>query len=127
MQELLCDNNPNLRSAPINMRGKSELLICCLEMQQKYKDVIDPKSKQRDDLLEKSNELQNDIAAAQRKIQQLEREIATLQEERPDDYIYYKGRAMIVVRYVLKLLWSLWSRAKQAVLAWRERRTHPLY
>ncbi|KAL7504328.1 hypothetical protein ACHAXN_002000 [Cyclotella atomus] len=96
MQELLCDNNPNLRSAPINMRGKSELLICCLEMQQKYKDVIDPKSKQSDDLLEKSNKLQNDIAAAQRKIQQLESEIATLQEERPDDYIYYKGRAMIV-------------------------------
>jgi hypothetical protein len=127
MQELLCDNNPNLEQAPPNMRGKSELLIWCLEMQQKYKDVIDPKSNRRKDLLDKSNTLQNDIAAAQRKIQQLESEIAMLQRERPSDYIYYKGRAMTVARHVLTLLRNLWHRAKQAFVAWRERRTHPLY
>jgi len=128
LSELLCDDNPNLVSAPNNMRGNSNLLMWCLEMQQKYEDVIHPKTNTRDELHLKSTKLQNDIIAAQTQIQQLESEIAQLQEERPDDYIYWKGRVMTVIEFVLKKIKQLWQRAKRAYIAWREKRkTHPLY
>lgn len=128
MQELLCEDNPNLESAPINMRENSKLLVWCLEMQQKYKDVIDPKIVQRDELHQTSNKLQSDISAAQMRIQQLEKEIAQLQAERPNDYIYYKGRVMTVLGYLVDTMVKIWRRVKQAISAWRERRqTHPLY
>ena len=110
------------------MRGNSNLLMWCLEMQQKYEDVIHPKTNTRDELHLKSTKLQNDIIAAQRQIQQLESEIAQLQEERPDDYIYWKGRVMTVIEFVLKKIKQLWQRAKRVYIAWREKRkTHPLY
>lgn len=127
LQELLCDNNPNLKTAPPNMGGKTSLLLWVLEMQQKYQDGIEPKTSKRNDLHEQSNKLQNEIDAAQRKIVQLENEIAALKKERPDDYILFKSRVMNAVRVVKKWLRRVWKRAGDAFVAWRERRTHPFY
>ena len=110
------------------MRGNSNLLIWCLEMQQKYNGVIHPKTNTRDELHRQSITLQNDIIAAQRQIQQLESSIEEMKGERPDDYIYWKGRVMTVTMSVLKKLNQLWQRAKEVYLESRERRkTHPLY
>lgn len=127
MQELLCDNNPNLKTAPRNMSGKSDLLLWCLEMQQKYKDVIEPKTANRDELQEKSDQLQNDIAAARKKINNIENDIRNLKEERPDDYIMFKVRVITVIRLIVKRLRQLWKRARGAFLEWRDRRTYPMY
>ena len=79
------------------MRGNSNLLIWCLEMQQKYNDVIHPETNTHDELHRQSNTLQNDIIAAHRLIQQLESSIEEMNGERPDDYIYWKGRVMTVI------------------------------
>ena len=96
-------------------------------MQQKYNDVIDPKTRQHDELYNKSNTLQSDIAAGHAQIQLLENQIAQFQEERPDDYIYWKGRVMIIVRFVRDKSIALRRRAKTVFEEWQRRRTHPIY
>ena len=128
LDEFLCEGNPNLRSAPVNMRGNSKLLIWSLEMQQKYLDVVEPKTNQRDELQQRSNQLQSDILSAQGRIQRLQNDIARLEVERPDGYIYWKRHIMTVLTFVANKLLLLWSFVKNTFLAWRDRRqTYPLY
>ncbi|KAL3803873.1 hypothetical protein HJC23_004035 [Cyclotella cryptica] len=128
LNELLCAENPTLETAPQNMRGNSKLLIWCLEMQQKFKDVIDPKTHQHEELQRKSTALQRNIRLAKERIQQLESEIEKLEFERPDDYIYLKGRVTDVVLYVFDKIIQLWDTIKNVFVAWWNRRqTYPLY
>ena len=129
LTKLLCDGNQQLSSAPENMRGDSNLLIHCLEMQQKFKDVIVPKSTQRDELQIKSDQLHTDIFHANSRIQQLENEISDLEWERPDQYIRWKTRIMEYVVFILEKLRQLWDAVKQSFWKWwnRRKKTHPLY
>jgi len=128
LAQLLCDGNPQLACAPANMRGDSNLLLACLEMQQKFKDVLDPKELQHNELRVQSDELQHELLQTRRKMQQLEKDVAYFEWERPDRYIYWKRRFVGVVNYVLgKLIW-LFGLAKQTMRKWWNRRkTHPLY
>jgi hypothetical protein len=97
-------------------------------MQQKYLDVIEPKTNQRDELQQRSNQLQSDIFSAQGRIQRLQNDIARLEVERPDGYIYWKRHIMTVLTFVANKLLLLWSFVKNTFLAWRDRRqTYPLY
>lgn len=128
LTKLLCDGNQQLSSAPENMRGDSNLLIHCLEMQQKFKDVIIPKEDKHSELRAKSDELQHELSQARCYIDQLERDIAHLEWERPDQYIYWKGRFLDLCAYVLRKMIQAWEWVKLQFLKWREkRRTHPLY
>ena len=128
LNQLLCDGNPHLSSAPENMRGDSNLLLFCLEMQQKFKDVIVPKEAQRKELQAKSDQLQHELSEASDRIRQLQEDVAILEWERPDRYIYWKGRLLEFIRYILDKMIQFWRLAKQAFLKWwNRRRTHPLY
>ncbi|KAL7543225.1 hypothetical protein ACHAXR_012530 [Thalassiosira sp. AJA248-18] len=128
LTQLLCDGNPQLASAPENMRGDSNLLVFCLEMQQKFKDVIDPKEAQYDEQKAKNDELNYELSLARSQIQQLEKDVASLEWDRPDRYIYWKGRFLAFICYVLGKINQLWGGVKKVFLDWRDRRkTHPLY
>lgn len=111
------------------MRSDSKLLLWCLEMQQKFKDVIVPQSTQRDELQIKSDQLHTDIFHANSRIQQLENEISDLEWERPDQYIRWKTRIMEYVVFILEKLRQLWDAVKQSFWKWwnRRKKTHPLY
>ena len=110
------------------MRGDPKLLLHCLEMQQKFKDVITPKEAQRRQLQAKSEQLYHELSEARSQIQQLEKDVASLKWERPDEYIRIKARVLEVVHYVVAKMKQFWNMLKNAVLRWYERRkTHPLY
>ena len=97
-------------------------------MQQKFKDVLDPKETQHHELQACSDQLRRDLSRASSQISQLEKEVAYLEWERPDRYIYWKGQFLDLVYYALGKMLHLIEMAKQAFLKWRERRkTHPLY
>ena len=106
------------------MRGDSKMLLHCLEMQQKFKDVIDPKDEQHKELKVKAEQLKSELKQAKAHIDQLEKEVATLEWERPDQYIYWKGRFLDCIYYIR----ACWEIIKDALVRWKERRrTHPLY
>mmetsp|Transcript_18223 Transcript_18223/g.38234 ORF Transcript_18223/g.38234 Transcript_18223/m.38234 type:complete len:184 (-) Transcript_18223:1648-2199(-) len=128
LAELLCDGNPQLASAPENMRGDSKLLLVCLEMQQKFKDVMVPKDAQRAELQAQSNKYIHELSQARSRIEQLEREIAFLEWERPSRYIYWKRRMVAFICYLLEKTVQWFDWAWQAFQRWRNRRkTAPLY
>ena len=61
-------------------------------------------------------------------IDQLEKDIAHLEWERPYQYIYWKGRFLDLCAYVLHKMIQAWEWVKLQFLKWREkRRTDPLY
>ena len=110
------------------MRGESKLILACLEMQQKFKDVLDPKEAKRNELQAKSDQFHCDLSKARRRMEQLEKDIAHLEWERPDRYIHWKGRVGRVISYVVGRLAALFGSARQACRKWMDRRkTHPLY
>lgn len=128
LTQLLCDGNPQLGSAPEGMRGDSKLLLSCLDMQQKFKDVLDPKETQHNELQVQSDKLLHELSRARSQIRQLEKDVAYLEWERPDRYIYWRGRFLELVHYALGKMLHLIEMAKQAFWKWREKRkTHPLY
>ena len=85
LTQLLCDGNPQLGSSPENMRGDPKLLLHCLEMQQKFKDVLTPKEAQRRQLQARSEQLYQELLEARSQIEQLEKDVASLKWERPDE------------------------------------------
>ena len=110
------------------MRGDSKLLLFCLSMQQKFKDVIGPKESQHSQLQAQNDKLHHELSDAKNRIRQLEKGVSTLVFERPDRYIYWKGRSKEFICYVLGKLNRVWEMIKGAFGRWRERRkTHPLY
>ena len=128
LTKLLCDGNPQLTSAPENMRANSALLLFCLEMQQKFKDVLDPKEAQHRELKTHNENLHHQLSQARREVQRLEKEVSHLEWERPDWYIKWKGKFVGFICYVLGKLGGLFGRVKEAFWNWRERKkTHPLY
>ncbi|KAL7548424.1 hypothetical protein ACHAWF_011714 [Thalassiosira exigua] len=92
LAQLLCEGTPQLTSAPENMRGDTKLLLFCLEMQQKFKDVLEPMEARHEELRTRSDRLQDELSQARRQVQTLERDVADLEWERPDGYILWKGR-----------------------------------
>ena len=100
------------------------MLLHCLEMQQKFKDVIDPKDEQHKELKVKAEQLKSELKHAKTHIDQLEKEVANLEWERPDEYIYWKSRFLDCLYYIR----ACWEIVKDVFVRWKERRrTHPLY
>lgn len=128
LRRLLCDGNPKLRCAPENMRGDSNLLISCLEMQLNFEEVIIPKEAELCELQATSVKLQFKLTQAKSRIEQLEKAIAELEWERPDRYIYWKGRLNDFVHHVREKI-TMWCEiTKQSFYRWHERRrTYPRY
>lgn len=103
------------------------MLLHCLEMQQKFKDVIDPKEEKLEELKVKAEQLKSELKQAKAHIEHLEKEVATLEWERPDQYIYWKGRFLDCIYYIAQVR-ACWEIVKDAFERWKERRrTHPLY
>ena len=128
LAHLLCDGNPQLTSAPENMRGDTKLLLFCLEMQQKFADAIRPLEARHDELRAENGRLRDELSRARGGAEGLEREVADLEWERPDRYIRWKGKFLALVGYVLGRSMRLLRRAWREFQRWRERRrTHPLY
>lgn len=110
------------------MRGDTELLVACLEMQQKFKDVLDPKEAQYRELQAQSEQLHLELSQVRSQLRELEKDIAMLEWERPDWYIYWKGRCIDFMRFVLEKVLQLFEMVKGVFWRWWERRkTHPLY
>lgn len=97
-------------------------------MQQKFKDVVVPKETQRRELQSQNAKLHNELSQAKEQIRKLEKDVAYLEWERPDRYIYWKGRIVALGRQIFAKLRQCWEALKEMILNWRERRkTHPLY
>ena len=110
------------------MRGDSKMLLHCLEMQQKFKDVIDPKEEKLEELKVKAEQLKSELKQAKAHIEHLEKEVATLEWERPDQYIYWKSRLLDCIQDLVAQVRTCWEMMKDAFVRWKERRrTHPLY
>jgi len=103
------------------------MLLHCLEMQQKFKDVIDPKEEKLEELKVKEEQLKSELKQATQN-EHLEKEVATLEWERPDQYIYWKSRLRDCIYSILAQMRVCWEIVKDAFVRWKERRrTHPLY
>ena len=110
------------------MRGDSTLLLFCLETQQKFKDALDPKEAQRQELQSQSDALHKELTDARDQIRTLEEEVANLEWERPDRYLYWKRRFVKMARSMRDRIMNWLEEAWQAFRRWRDRRrTHPLY
>jgi hypothetical protein len=124
--QLLCDGNPHLESAPKNMRGDSDLLLSCLDMKQTFKEALIPKEAQHRELQAQSERLHSELSQAMKDMEQLENEVANLEKERPDKYIYLKGLIQEIMHRVMNksMQWSdILKRVCQRL--WAKRRTHP--
>lgn len=126
--ELLCDGNPLLGSVPENMRGDTNLVLACLDMQQKFKDVLNPLEAHHKELRARSDELRYDLTQACGRIQQLEKDVSTLKWERPDQYLHWKAQLLTHIRRVFDRMIQLLQILKREFWKWWERRkTHPTY
>lgn len=126
IKQLLCDGNSQLESAPKNMRGDSNLLLSCLDMQQTFKDVIIPIEAQYRELQDHSERLHFKLSEARKDVEQLENEVAFLEKERPDQYIYWKGQILEILRRLLNKIIQWLDIAKRVFRwLWEKRRTHP--
>ena len=104
------------------------MLLHCLEMQQKFKDVIDPKDEKLEELKVKAEQLKSELKQAKAHIEHLEKEVATLEWERPDQFIYWKGRFLDCIHNTVTQMRVCWEIIKDALVRWKERRrTHPQY
>ena len=104
------------------------MLLHCLEMQQKFKDVIEPKEERLAQLKVEREQLKSKLKQAKTHIDQLEKEVATLEWERADQYIYWKSRLLHCIHNTLAQVRACWEIVKDALVRWKERRrTHPLY
>ncbi len=125
---LLCDGNPLLGSVPEYMRGDTTLVLECLEMQQKFKDVLSPLEVQHHDLRARSDALRYGLTQASVHIQVLEKDVATLEWERPDQYLRWRAQLLTFIRRVLDSVVQLLDTLKHEFWKWWERRkTHPIY
>jgi len=126
INQLLCDGNPQLESAPSNMRGDSALLLSCLEMQQSFKDILIPKEAQHREIQAHSERLHHELSQARKYMEQLENEVATLERERPNQYIYWKGRFVEIMHRVMKKIMNWLDKSKRVCRwLWEKRKTHP--
>ena len=108
------------------MRDDSALLLSCLDMQQKFKDVLVPKEAQRRELQAQSERLHYDLSEARRHVEQLENDVANMERERPNQYIYWKGRLLEIIHHVSNKIMKLIENAKKVFRwLWEKRRTHP--
>jgi predicted nuclease with TOPRIM domain len=110
------------------MTDNRDLLFHCLEVQLKYKEIITAKTNQRDELQDDADKLRDELNNAAHCISELEKDVSSLQCERPDVYIRRKGRFVELVGYVSKKTVNYWQMTKDVVLkSWNDRRTHPQY
>jgi hypothetical protein len=110
------------------MRGDSTLVLTCLDMQQKFKDVISPLEVQHHDLRARYDELRYGLDQASGRINQLEKDIASLEWERPDQYLHWKAQFLALIRRLLDKVAKLRETLKREFWKWWERRkTHPIY
>lgn len=108
------------------MRGDSALLLSCLEMQQSFKDILIPKEAQHRQLQAESERLQYELSQARKHIEELENEVATLERERPNQYIYWKRQFLEIMHRVLTKIMKWLENAKRVCRwLWEKRRTHP--
>lgn len=108
------------------MRGDSSLLLSCLDMQQTFEDVIIPIEAQYRELQAHSERLHFKLSEARKDVEQLENEVACLEKERPDQYIYWKGRILEIVRRLLNKIIQWLDIAKRVFRwLWEKRKTHP--
>ncbi|KAL7496497.1 hypothetical protein ACHAWT_004718 [Skeletonema menzelii] len=125
LKSILCEGN-NLTVAPENMRNDTKMLFHCLEMQLKFKEGIAAKSNQRDELQANANELREKLNNTTNCIRELEKDIAALVWERPDEYIRRKERFVELVKKLSDKIVFYWRLAKNIVLKWwNDRKTHP--
>ena len=122
LTQLLCDGNPQLTSAPENMRGDSKLLLVCLEMETAFKDVLTPKETRLKELQDQSQQLHNELLQKRRRIEQLGQKITSLDWERPNRYIHWKQR-------FLAFIWSARGKVVHLLKMGKgvfSKRTHPV-
>ena len=95
-------------------------------MQQKFKDVLSPLEVQHHDLRARSDELGYGLTQASAHIQVLEKDVAILEWERPDQYLRWKAQFLAFIRHVLDKVVQLLETLKREFWKWWERRkTHP--
>lgn len=124
--QLLCDGNSKFESAPKNMMGDSTLLLSCLEMQQTFKDIIIPIEAQYREVQAHSERLHSELSEARKDVEQLKNKVASLRKERPDQYIYWKGQFLEILRRMSNKIIQ-WLEIAKRVFSWlwETRRTHP--
>ena len=128
LKSVLCEGNNDLTVAPEHMRNDTAMLSHCLEMQLKFREVIDAKTNQREDLQVNANELHEQLNNTTHCIGELEKDIAALEWERPDEYIRRKERFLELVKFASDKIVFYWRLTKDAVLKWWENhKTHPEY
>lgn len=128
LKTILCNGNNDLTVAPEHMRDDTALLFHCLEMQLKFKEVIAAKSNQRDELQIKAEEIREELNNATNCISELEKDIAALVWERPDEYIRRKERFVELVKFASDKIVFYWRLTKDAALKWwNDHKTHPEY
>lgn len=127
LKQFLCEGNVDL-TIPATMTDNRDLLFHCLEVQLKYKEMITAKSNQRDELEVDADKLHDELNNAANCISELEKDISSLEWERPDVYIRRKERIVELVGYVSNKTVKYCQMAKDVVLkSWNDRRTHPSY
>ena len=137
--KLLCAGNPCLTSVPEKMRGDTDLVLHCLDMQLTFTDVISPMEAEHCELQARSNELGCDLTQARAHLKDLEKEVASLKWERPDEYLQFKSdflsfirrvwerlvaMALIMKRASRKLLTKIMDRLDYGATTTK---THPMY
>lgn len=127
LKQFLCEGNVEL-TIPSKMTDDRDLLFHCLEVQLKYKEIITAKKNQRDELQVNAVKLHDELKNAANYISESEKDISSLEWERPDIYIRRKERLVELVGYVSNKTVNYWQMAKDVVLkSWNDRRTHPSY
>ena len=128
LKNVLCEGNNDLTVAPGNMQNDTKMLFHCLKIQLKFKEVIEAKSNQKDKLQANADELREELKNTTDCIRELEKDIAALEWERPDEYIRRKERVVELVKIASDKIVFYWRLAKTAVLKWwNDRKTHPEY
>lgn len=89
---------------------------------------MDPKRRQQQELQNKLDQLNASLQDARTQIDRLQGEIASLEWERPDQYIYWKGKFLKLMEYLWKKLLELWDWVKVKFWRWwTGRQTHLTY
>ncbi len=127
LKQFLCEGNVDL-TVPATMTDNRDLLFHCLEVQLKYKEIIAAKTNHRDELQVDADKLHDELNNAANCISELEKDVSSLEKERPDVYIRRKGRFVELMGNVSNKTVNYWQMAKDVVLkSWNDRRTHPSY
>lgn len=137
--KLLCDGNPCLKSVPEKMRGDTDMVLHCLDMQLKFTDVINPMKDEHREFQARSDELCRNLTEARALVKSLENDVATLKWERPDKYLQLKSdflsfsrrmwerlvaMALKLKRESRKLLTKIMDRLDYGAT---KTKTHPMY